>query len=425
MNAASKSVQRTYLQLTLFSTLAASFIWGVNTLFLLDAGLSNTEAFTANAAFLLGQVIFEVPTGVVADTWGRRLSFLLGSVTLLITTLLYLLLWQVDAPLILWMIVSLFIGLGFTFFSGATEAWLVDALAGTGYKGSLEKVFARGQIFGGIAMLIGSVIGGVVAQQFGLGWPYLVRVGFFGLATVVAFVAMRDIGFTPGKPEKVFKKMRGILRVSLSYGFGKRPIRWVILSNVFLTGVSFYAFYAAQPHLLALYGDSTAYSIAGIAAALVAGSQVIGGLLAGRVVALFAKRTSVMFFATLVGSAALLVVWMTGSFAVAIAGFMAWAISFSFVLPVYQAYINGQIPSAQRATILSFSSMIGSVGGTVTQPALGKVADVYNYGTSFLVSGIVQLASLPFFLKARAENSPSDKIEADKTAPEETTPLIN
>ena len=74
MNAKAKTVQRTYLQLTLFSTLGASMIWGINTLFLLDAGLNNTQAFTANAAFLLGQMLFEVPTGVVADTWGRRLS---------------------------------------------------------------------------------------------------------------------------------------------------------------------------------------------------------------------------------------------------------------------------------------------------------------------------------------------------------------
>ena len=65
-------VERTFLVLTLLTTLAASFIWGINTLFLLDAGLSNTEAFAANAFFTLGQVIFEVPTGVVADTRGRR-----------------------------------------------------------------------------------------------------------------------------------------------------------------------------------------------------------------------------------------------------------------------------------------------------------------------------------------------------------------
>ena len=76
-------VQRTYLVLTLFTTLAASFIWGINTLFLLPPGLDNTQAFAANAFFTVGQVLFEVPTGVVADTRGRRFSFLLGTATLL------------------------------------------------------------------------------------------------------------------------------------------------------------------------------------------------------------------------------------------------------------------------------------------------------------------------------------------------------
>ena len=68
--------------LALGNTLAASFIWGINTLFLLDAGLSNLEAFAANAFFTAGMVVFEVPTGVVADTWGRRTSYLLGTLTL-------------------------------------------------------------------------------------------------------------------------------------------------------------------------------------------------------------------------------------------------------------------------------------------------------------------------------------------------------
>ena len=113
-----RTVQRTYLLLTLLTTLAASFIWGINTLFLLDAGLSNTEAFTANAFYTVGQVIFEVPTGVVADTRGRRFSFLLGAGTLLVSSLLYLLMWQIHAPLLGWAIASILLGLGFTFFSG-------------------------------------------------------------------------------------------------------------------------------------------------------------------------------------------------------------------------------------------------------------------------------------------------------------------
>src|SRR3989304_5830491 len=93
-NDAARAVERTYLVITLLSTLASSFIWGINTIFLLDAGLSNAEAFAANAFFTLGMVIFEIPTGVVADTRGRQLSFVLGTLTLLLATLLYLFMWQ-------------------------------------------------------------------------------------------------------------------------------------------------------------------------------------------------------------------------------------------------------------------------------------------------------------------------------------------
>ena len=89
-------------------------------------------------------VLFEVPTGVVADTVGRRTSYLLGTVTLFGSTLLYLLLWQTHAPFVLWAVASVLLGLGFTFFSGATEAWLVDGLHATGYRGSLDDGLREG-----------------------------------------------------------------------------------------------------------------------------------------------------------------------------------------------------------------------------------------------------------------------------------------
>ena len=136
-------VQRTYLVLILLQTLAASLIWGINTLFLLNAGLSITEAFVANAAFTAGMMIFEIPTGIVADTFGRRTSYLLGTLTLAGSTLLYVLLWEIEAQFWAWALVSILIGLGFTFFSGAVEAWLVDALGATGFQGDLDAVFAR------------------------------------------------------------------------------------------------------------------------------------------------------------------------------------------------------------------------------------------------------------------------------------------
>src|SRR5688500_16156147 len=196
----SRGVVRTYLVLMLGNTLAASFIWGINTIFLLDAGLSNLEAFAANALFSAGMLLFEVPTGIVADGVGRRASYLLGTVTLTVSTLLYVYLWEIEAAFWAWAIVSLLLGLGFTFFSGAVEAWLVDALTATGYDGSLEAVFGRGQVVGGIAMLTGSVAGGFLAAHVSLGFPFVVRSIVLAVMFVVAWRLMHDIGFT--KPER-------------------------------------------------------------------------------------------------------------------------------------------------------------------------------------------------------------------------------
>ncbi|HTF07712.1 MAG TPA: MFS transporter, partial [Asanoa sp.] len=119
MTATPASIKRIYYVLTVGNTLAASLIWGINTIFLLDAGLNNLEAFAANAFFTAGMVLFEVPTGIVADLRGRRASFLLGTLTLAVTTALYVLLWHLEAPFWQWAVVSALLGLGFTFFSGA------------------------------------------------------------------------------------------------------------------------------------------------------------------------------------------------------------------------------------------------------------------------------------------------------------------
>src|ERR687897_318833 len=238
MTAPARRVERVYLALTLLSTLAASFIWGINTLFLLDAGLNNLEAFAANAFFTAGMVLFEVPTGVVADLRGRRVSFLVGALTLMGSTLLYVLLWQVEAAFWAWALVSVLLGLGFTFFSGAMEAWLVDALDHTGYTGELDAVFGRGQAVQGVAMLTGSVLGGVIAQATNLGVPFVVRAGLLGLTFALAFFLMHDIGFTPVRGKRPGPEVRRIFRDSLTYGLGRPPVRWMMLTSPFVGGVS-------------------------------------------------------------------------------------------------------------------------------------------------------------------------------------------
>ncbi len=176
MNSGARRVQRTYLVLLLLHTVAASFIWGINTLFLLDAGLTNAQAFAANAFFTAGQVIFEVPTGVVADTRGRRLSYLLGTVTLAVSTLLYLLMWRIRAPFWAWALVSALLGLGFTFFSGAVQAWLVDALKAEGYEGaSSNRSSRRARSSKAWRCWADRCRADMIAQATNLGVPYVLR----------------------------------------------------------------------------------------------------------------------------------------------------------------------------------------------------------------------------------------------------------
>jgi MFS family permease len=367
-------------------------------------------------------VLFEVPTGVVADTWGRRASYLLGTVTLAGSTLLYWLLWQLEASFWLWAVVSILIGLGFTFFSGAVEAWLVDALTFSGYEGELESVFGRGQMVAGAAMLGGSVAGGVIAQATSLGIPFLLRVGVLGAMFVVAWAVMRDLGFTPQRSRTPLQDVRHVFTTSLDHGLGNPPVRWIMLAAPFTSGVGIYTFYALQPYLLELYGDPDAYSVAGLAAAILAGAQIVGGWLAPRLRGLFGCRTTALLLGTAVTSLLLLVLALTGSFAVALGALVAWGLIFAAATPIRQAYLNGMIPSERRATVLSFDSLMGNAGGVVIQPVLGRSADVWSYGTSYAIGGAIQALALPFLWLSRRERHPSDMM---RTVPEDLAGVVD
>ena len=295
------------------------------------------------------------------------------------------------------------LGLGFTFFSGAVEAWLVDALHYAGYDGGLETVLGRGQIIGGIAMLGGSVAGGVIAQATSLGVPFLLRVGVLLVMFGVAWRLMHDLGFTPAPSESPLKATKAVFDASIEYGLKSPPVRWMMLAAPFTAGVGIYTFYALQPYLLDLYGDPNAYSVAGLAAAIVAGSQILGGYAAPRIRALFEKRTTSLILGAITSAAILGLLALVGSFWLALALLVVWGLVFAANMPIRQAYLNDMIPSQQRATVLSFDSLMGSSGGVVIQPVLGKAADATSYGTSFAFGALFQLLAVPFLFRSRHE----------------------
>ncbi|MGH2385273.1 MAG: MFS transporter, partial [Candidatus Limnocylindria bacterium] len=285
-------------------------------------------------------------------------------------------------------------------------------LAATGFTGDLESVFGRAQVVGGGAMLFGSVAGGFVAQLTDLGVPYILRAAMLGVTLVIAWWFMHDLGFTPERGATPLKAVRTVISGAVDGGLRNRPVRWLMLAAPFTMGVGFYAFYALQPYLLELYGDAGAYGIAGLAAAVVAGAQIVGGLTVPLVRRLFKRRTDALITGGVLTVVLLALIGLTDSFVVALVLMTAWALIGAIEEPMRQAFINGLIPSQQRATVLSFDSLIGSGGAVFAQPALGRTADVFGYPTSYVVSAGIQALAVPFAFLARGENAASDPIEA-------------
>jgi MFS family permease len=413
-------VVRHYLVISGLFTLSASLIWGVNTLFLLDAGLDIFEVFIANSAFTVGTILFELPTGVVADTTGRRRSFLLSAAILMIGTLAYVAISIIGGGLVLFATASLVLGIGFCFYSGAVEAWLVDALRATGYEGQLDPIFARGAMISGAAMLIGSVGGGLLGT-IDLAWPYLLRAGLLATAFVVALNVMHDIGFTPRAttlsvlPDELNK----VLRASLTFGWNRPSLRLLMLVSVFQNAFMMWGFYAWQPYFLELLGRDAVW-VTGLVSALISLATIAGNGVVEFVGRFCTKRTTLLFASTTALAVGAVGVGLADSFWPSVVLLLLAIGAMGVAAPVQQAYVHEVVPSAERATVVSFISMVGSAGGIGGPIGLGYLSQVQSVATGYVTGGLTTLLALPPIVLLRRLREPADTIvgrKAGKRAP--------
>ena len=412
----SRRVLASYFTIAGLYTLAASLIWGVNTLFLLNAGLDIFQVFIANAAFTAGSVIFELPTGVVADAWGRRISFLLSVIILLATTLAYLAVAASGGGLLAFCAVSVLMGLGFTFYSGAVEAWVVDALIATGFDGQLDRVFARGSMVTGMAMLVGTIGGGLLGT-IDLGLPYLVRAAMLGLVLVVALITMHDLGFTP-RPLRlaaVPAELRNVAVESVAFGWRQRSIRLLMVISFVQWGFLSWGFYAWQPYFLELLGTNAVW-VAGLIAALISLATVFGNALVDWMSRFCGKRSTILAWAVAAQAVAAIGVGLADSFWLAVGLFLVVAMAMGVTGPVQQAYLHSSIPTSHRASVISFNAMMGNAGGIIGQAGLGYLSRVRSIADGYVLGGMATLLALPVLFLLRRTGGPADIIVGTKAA---------
>jgi MFS family permease len=407
-----KRVIRSYLVISGLFTLSASLIWGINTLFLLDAGLSIFEVFIANAVFTAAMSLFEIPTGVVADTRGRRISFLLSELTLAVGTLAYVGVAAINGGLLLFCLAGVILGLGYTFYSGAVEAWLVDALKTTGYSKELDGVFARASTVASIAMIIGTVGGGLLGQ-LNLSFPYIARAVLVLMAFAVGYRTMHDIGFQPRTLHLrgIGGEMRKVAQAGITYGWRTPAVRLLVIDSFLTWGFFSWAWYAWQPYFLELYGENAIW-LSGLIASLFALAGIVGNMLVRKLAVPGRRRTTILLgtsavtTATMVGTGAIQFFWIT------VPIFLLGAIAGGILAPVRQTYLHESIPTSERATLVSFDALMGSLGSVGGQTGLGYLSQERSIPFGFVVGGLATILALPIFGKLRALEEPADRITA-------------
>jgi MFS family permease len=406
----SDRIIRTYYAITGLFNLAMSLIWGIDTLFKMGAGLDIQQVLLTNAAFTLGSMVFEIPTGVVADTVGRRVSLLLCLVTLFVTTLLYVAIawrgWGFWA--FAW--VSVFLGLGYTFYTGAVDAWMVDALKATGYTGSLDRVFARGQMFFGGGMLVGTIGGGLLGQVH-LYVPYLVRAAIVVPLFVLAWFRMTELGYTPRALElrRVPQEMRRIFVEGLRYGLHHPVVRPVMIASLVSMSFMIFGFYSWQRYFLDLLGRDAVW-VDGVISSLVGLSLIAGNVLVAPLSRVVRTRTGLLMVSAAAQAVLVVACGLLTNFFVVVALYLVYGVAIGVAMPVKQAYLNAHIPSDRRATIISLDSMFASSGGVLGQTLWGGVARTSSIGTAWAGSGATLLLGVPLYWLARRRDRTLDAI---------------
>lgn len=338
--------------------------------------------------------VFEVPTGVVADTVSRRLSIIVGTALMGLGFIV----WGA-APLFLTILVAQAMwGIGSTFISGAWEAWVADE-SGEPDLGRLLLVGTQADSAGALSGLLLSILLGVV---FGLAAPMIIAGLGYLLMAIGLFVLMPEAQFTPApRTRGAGRAMLSTLRAGLATIRG-RPVLFTILAITFIAGAASEAFDRLwQLHLVEDIGLPTAPALEpivwiGLISAVAYVLAIVAARIGQRWVAtethLQAARTLMVVDATIV----------LGTIGFGIVGGLAAATTLYLVArtakrlrnPIYTAWINQSLTAPIRATVLSIDAQADALGQIIGGPLIGAFAVAAGTGQGMVLVGLVLGSSL-------------------------------
>lgn len=395
-----KDPKAVYYLLSFLINLAASLTFATYVLFLLSKGLDLFQVMLVNLSFMIGNFIFEIPTGAYADYFGRKKSVVLSCIFATLALFIYF----ISSNIWFFILAELTAALAYTFVSGALDAWVIDSLEKRQFTGKVDFVFSQANIFSQSAVLVGGLIGGYIGSV-NLSFP-------FGAGAIVAFVSLLIAIFFMHE-EVVAKKaltisgsiyqMIQVARSSITYGIKHKVILWLIFSST----LAMFAFMPLNmywsPRLNELSGNRIwlmGWVWAGISLAMMLGSFLIKRLLKKE-----KSYSWILILTALVLGIPIMLASSSNIFGIVLMGFLFYEVGRGMLNPVHKTYLNKYIPGEQRATVLSFDSMMGKFGAGFGLVILGWVAKSYSIQVAWLISGLLLLLLIPIYIRARKHES--------------------
>ena len=348
-------------------------------------GISLAQVLFLNAWFFLCNFLFEVPTGTVADYLGRKVSLALGNVVGLVAALVY-----VSRPSFpVFMVAEAIFAIAYTLHSGADEALAYDSLKASGQPERAAHVLGRMEAFKLGGIITGTLVGGFIASAYGLSAPMRA----FVVPATIAFLIALTLREPPAsaKQEPTRASYTRILVQGGRYFLGHKVVRLLAIELALTNALAWGLIWLFQP-LLERSGVPLRFF--GVVHALSCVGQI---LLLGNVVRLerwFGSTRRLLLGATFIAGGSFLLLASTRWMPLVILGIILGFTSALPRIPLFSAYINHHIPSEQRATVLSFVSMVRTFAIVLINPLIGVLAEwSLSWTMAILGLGLIAFAA--------------------------------
>jgi DHA3 family tetracycline resistance protein-like MFS transporter len=388
--------------------------WVVMAVYLVrDLHLTPLQLVLMGTAMEAAVFLFEVPTGVVADTYSRRLSLIVGYLGM---GLAWVAVAFVSAP---WLAIALWAvwGISYTFTSGAEEAWIADEIGAE----NVPRVFLQAARVG----QAGAIVGLVLQVAVGAVWlrAGVVLGGVFTIAAGLACIALMDEhGFRPTPKEErlsPLREMRATATAGARYARAAPVIVLLVAVAVFMGASSESFDRLKEAHFLR---DVGLPAIGSLSPVVWFGILWLVGMVNGLIgTTLLIRRVERRGRATISSSllccaafelAALLLFALAWSPWVAIAGVLGVFLARNLAGPLYTIWLNEQITDSRvRATVFSISGQGDAIGQAAGGPVLGMIGNVWGIRAALMAGAVAIVPALGLFGRALAHRGAEPELE--------------